>query len=73
MLSQSSTQQVNQQAIMQEADQMAQQLSALDQSQRKSEMDRLQKENWLLYVATKERMEFNERKQMTEIKNQQQG
>jgi hypothetical protein len=73
MLSQSSTQQVNQQAIMQEADQMAQQLSGLDQSQRKSEMDRLQKENWLLYVATKERMEFNEQKQMTEMKNQQQG
>jgi len=73
MLSQSSTQQVNQQAIMQEADQMAQQLSGLDQSQRKSEMDRLQKENWLLYVATKERMEFNEQKQTTEMKNEQQG
>ena len=73
MLSQSSTQQVNQQAIMQEAEQMAQQLAALDQSQRKSEMDRLQKENWLLYAATKERMEFNERKQMTQMKNQQQG
>jgi len=65
MLNQSSTQQVNQQAIMQEADGVAQMLSQLQQGQRKSELDRLQKENWLLYVAVKERLEFNERKQNT--------
>jgi hypothetical protein len=65
MLSQSSTQQVNQQAIMQEADQMAAQLQQMEAGQRKSEMDRLQKENWLLYVATKERMEFNAQKDAT--------
>ncbi len=65
MLSQSSTQQVNQQAIMQEADGVAQMLVQLQQGQRKSELDRLQKENWLLYVAVKERLEFNERKQNT--------
>jgi len=65
MLSQSSTEQVNQQAIMQEADQMAQQLAQMEAGQRRSEMDRLQKDNWLLYVATKERMEFNGRKDAT--------
>jgi len=65
MLSTSSTQQVNQQAIMQEADQMAAQLNQMDSGMKKSEMDRLQKENWLLYVATKERMEFNAQKDAT--------
>jgi hypothetical protein len=65
MLNTSSTQQVNQQAIMQEADQMAAQLAQMDSGMKKSEMDRLQKENWLLYVATKERMEFNAQKDAT--------
>jgi len=71
MLAQSSTQQVNQQAIMQEADQMAAQLQQMQPGQRKSEMDRLQKDNWLLYVATKERMEFNGRKDATAAAEQQ--
>ncbi len=70
MLAQSSTPQVNQQAIMQEADQMAQQLQQMEAGQRKSEMDRLQKENWLLYVSTKERMEFNGRKEATSAAQQ---
>lgn len=70
MLTQSTTQQVNQQAIMQEADGVAQMLSQLQQSQRKSELDRLQKENWLLYVAVKERLEFNDRKQNTADANE---
>ena len=75
MLNSSSTQQLNQQAIMQEADNMAQTLSQLPDGQKRSEMDRLQKENWILYVATKERLEFNERKNITEAKNnnQEQG
>lgn len=70
MLSTSSTQQVNQQAIMQEADQMAAQLAQMDAGQKKSEMDRMQKENWILYAATKERMEFNGRKDATAAANQ---
>ena len=77
MLTQSSTEQVNQQAIMQEADQMAAQLSQMEAGQRRSEMDRLQKDNWLLYAATKDRMEFNARKEATqaaeEMKAQQGG
>ena len=71
MLSSSSTEQVNQQAIMQEADEMAAKLSQLESGQRRSEMDRLQKENWLLYVATKERMEFNANKDATLAANEQ--
>ncbi len=66
MLSTSSTQQVNQQAIMQEADEMAARLNQMDSGMKKSEMDRLQKENWLLYVATKERLDFNAQKNATQ-------
>lgn len=51
-------------------DQMAQQLQQMEAGQRKSEMDRLQKENWLLYVSTKERMEFNGRKEATSAAQQ---
>jgi len=70
MLNNSSTEQVNQQAIMQEADSVAQQLAQLDQTRKRSELDRLQKENWLLYVAVKDRMEFNERKDITALKSE---
>jgi len=73
MLSQSSTKQVNQQAIMQEADSIAQQLLQLQQGQRRSELDRLQKEDWLLYAAVKDRMEFLEQKQVTELKYEARG
>ena len=69
MLAQSSTEQVNQQAIMQEADQMADQLSQMNASERRSQMDKLQKDNWLLYAATKERMEFNAQKDATQAVN----
>ena len=70
MLANSSTEQINQQAIMQEADNMVAQLEQMQQGERKSQLDRLQKENWLLYAATKERMEFNEQKDKTQAVQQ---
>jgi len=71
MMENSSVNNLNQSAIIQEADSYAQQLINLDYGTKKSKLDELSKTNPVLYAVVKWRLEFMEQKQTTEIKNQQ--
>jgi len=71
MIENSSSNNLNQSAIINEADSYAQQFANLDYGTRKSKMDELSKSNPVLYAVVKWRMEFMEQKRVTEAKNQQ--
>ena len=77
MLSNTSSQQLNQEALRQEAEQVAQQFQAMQQGQRQSAMDSLQKNNFVLWAMVKAALEIGERKQAysdaQEAKAEQQG
>ncbi len=61
-LANSSSQQLNQEALRQEAEQVAQQFQQMEGGQRKSAMDSLQKNNFVLWAMVKAAMEIGERK-----------
>ena len=61
-LSRSSFNQLNQQALMQEAETYVEQLLQLDEGERKSRLDELAKTNYILYATVKALMEMKTRK-----------
>ena len=64
IMNQSSFQNLNTQALMQEAQQQAQQLMQVDQGQRKSMLDEMSKTNFILYSTVKAILEMQERKEI---------
>lgn len=65
----SSSQTINQAAILQEADQLIQRFQQMDDGQKRSEMDRIEKENFVLYSVVKAREEFEGQKARTAASN----
>ncbi len=63
MLANTSSQQLNQEALRQEAEQVAQQFQQMQQGQRQSAMDTLQKSNFVLWAMVKAALEIGERKE----------
>ena len=61
-LANSSSQQLNQEALRQEAEQVAEQFKQMEGGQRKSAMDSLQKENFVLWAMVKASLEIGGRK-----------
>ena len=61
----SSTSNINQEALMQEADAVIQRLEQMEAGQRKSELDRIQKENFVMYAMVTARMRFEDQKAQT--------
>jgi len=72
MMENSSTNNLNQTAILQEADSYAEQMASLDYGTKKSKLDELSKSNPVLYAVVKWRLEFMDQKRTTEAKHQQQ-
>jgi hypothetical protein len=64
--------QLNQQALLQEADAQANQLMQMDDGQRKSMMDEMSKTNYILYSVVRARIDMAQSKQPRQQQQQQQ-